>query len=122
MMEIRPTVAQGFAVTGSSIGSNDHPGAGQVRPPTKIHVFAIERHHRVEATETSEQVGANEQAGRRKDKDVAHRVVLFLIRLAGLDERVDLTEPVEPEPNMLQHPGVIPLGELGPDDPGVRSE
>ena len=39
----------------------------------------------------------------------------------GLDERVDLTEPVDTEPDVLQDPGIVPRDQLGADEAGVRA-
>jgi hypothetical protein len=93
-----------------------------VGAPAQIDVLAVERDARVESPEDPEQVGAHEQTGGREHEHVADRVVLFLVELAGLDDRVDFAEPVEAEADVLEQAGLVPVDELRSDDPGVGAE
>ncbi len=47
--------------------------------------------------------------------------MLLLVVLARLGDRLDLAEPVEAEPDVLEHAGVVPGDQLGTDEAGVRA-
>ena len=93
----------------------------KVCTPAQVDVVAVEADRRIEPAELAQQVGAHEDACRRQHEHVANGVVLFLVDLAGFDDRVDLAEPVEAEPDVLQPARFVPLDELGTDHPGVRA-
>ena len=78
--------------------------------PTNLHMDVLK--------EAMKQIGAHEDACRRQHEHVADGVVLFLVGLARLDQRVDLTEPVDGVADVLQHGGVVPLDELRADEAG----
>ena len=90
-------------------GHHDHPGAAVMDPPAQLGVFAVEVDRGIEAAQLAEQVGAHEQIGGGQHEDVPDTVVLFLVDLAGLDDRVDLAESVHPEPDRLQHARIVPV-------------
>ena len=92
-----------------------------VDSPAQLGVLAVEVDRRIEAPERAEQVGADQEVRRRQDEHVADAVVLFLVDLAGLDHRIDLTESVHAEADRLQHARVVPVDELGSDGTGVRA-
>ena len=56
-----------------------------MRPPAQVDVLAVEAHRRVEPAEGAEQVGADQEAGRRDGEHVGDGVVLLLVDLADLD-------------------------------------
>src|SRR5690606_15693178 len=101
------------------IGSDDDPRPGVVCPPAEFDVLAMERDRRVEPSEGPEKIGSHEHARRWNHKDIADRVVLFLIGFAGLDERIDLAESVETEPDTLQHATVVPFGQFRTNDASI---
>ena len=103
VIEVRAALDESLAVADTGIGRNDDAGAGEVGTPAEIDVLTVERDRRIEPAESTEQVGADQQARRRQHEHVAHRVVLLLVDLARLDDRVDLAEAVEPETDVLQH-------------------
>ncbi len=119
--QVRTPIGQTLAVATASARHDDDAGASEVRSPAQVDVVAVEPHGRIEALQRAEQVGAHQQAGRRDGEHVAHRVVLLLIDLAGLDQRVDLTEAVDSQADVLQQARFVPVDQLRPDDPGVRA-
>ena len=119
--EVGPALDELLAVSSSGRRHHDDAGTPAMRPPAQVDVFAVEADRRVEATERAEQIGAHEETGRRQREHVAHRVVLLLVDLTGLHERVDLTEAVDGETDVLQHPRPVPIDELRADDAGVRA-
>ncbi len=122
MSEVRTPFDQSFAVSYRGVGSNDHPGPGEVGTPAQIDVFAVERHRRIKTAERAEQIRPHEQARRRQHEHIAHGVVLLLVELTRIDHRIDFAEPVEAEPDVLQSARLIPIGQLRSDDSGVRTE
>ena len=121
VVQIRASLLEQFEVPDPGVGSDDDPGAVEVGPPAQVDVVAVEADRRIEAAELAQQVSAHEDARRREHEHVADGVVLFLVDLAGLDDRVDLTEPVEAESDVLQPARLLPLDELGTDHAGVRA-
>ena len=95
---------------------HDHACPAAVGAPAQVEVLAVEADRRVEPAERAEEVGAHQEARRREREHVAHGVVLLLVDLAVLDDRVELAEAVDPEPDVLQPGRVRPLDELGADD------
>ena len=122
MVEIWPALGESLAMADSRVGRDDDACAGEVGSPTQLDVVAVERDARIEPAERPEQIGAHEEARRRQHEHVAHRVVLLLVVLSGLDDGVDLTEAVETEADVLQQAWLVPVGQLGADDPGVGAE
>ena len=120
-MEVGPAHVELFAVAHGRLRSDDDPRTAQVGTPAQVDVVAVERHRGVEPPEGAEQVGPREEAGGREDEHVADGVVLLLVVLARLGDRLDLAEPVEAQPDVLEHARVVPRDELGTDDPGVRA-
>ena len=118
-MEVGPAHDQLLAMAHAGLRGDDDAGAAEVGPPAQVDVVTVERDGGVVAAEGAEEVGPGEDARRREDEHVADRVVLLLVVLPRLGDRVDLAEPVEPEPDVLQHERVLPRHELGPDEPGV---
>ena len=108
-----------LAVAGAGAGHDHHARSAEVGPPAQLDVVAVEAQCRVEAAQAAEQVGADQQAGRRQGEHVTHRVVLLLVDLARLDERIDLAEAVDAEADVLEAAGVAPLDQLRADDAGV---
>ena len=121
MVQIRAPLLEPFDVPDTRVGCDDDPRAVMVGPPTQVDVVTVEADHRIETLELTQQVGAHEDAGRRQHEHVTNGVVLFLVDLAGFDDRVDLPEPVEAEPDVLQPARLVPLDELGTDHSGVRA-
>ena len=119
VVQVGPPHLELLAVADTGLRRDDDACAAQVDAPAQVDVVAVERDRRVEPAERSEEVGAHQEARRRHGEDVADGVVLLLVVLAGLGDRVDLPEAVEAEPDVLQHSGVVPGDELGPDDAGV---
>ncbi len=122
MVQVGSTIIQAFDVPNAGIRRNDDPGTGQVRSPAEIDVVPVERDGGVEAAERTKQVGSDEHASRRQHEHVTDGVVLLLIGLTRVDDRVDLTEAIEAEADVLQHLRVVPFGQFGSDHAGVRSE
>ena len=79
-----------------------HPGAADVGPPAQVDVLAVEAHRRVEPAEGAEQVGADEEAGRRDGEHVGDGVVLLLVDLADVDPAGRLAEAVDVEADVLR--------------------
>ena len=121
VVEIRTADLELLAVTHPGLRRDDDAGTAQVDPPAQLDVVAVEGDRRVEPAERAEQVGPHEQAGRREREHVADGVVLLLVVLARIGDRIDLAEAVEPEPDVLEHGGVVPRHELRSDHAGVRS-
>ena len=95
----------------------DHLG-----PPAQVEVLAHGHDGGVEAAELVEQVGPHQGGPAGGHEHVAHRVVLAVVDLAGLDP-VDHRSPlVHGHPHMDQALGVVPADHLGRDDPGVGAE
>ena len=121
VVEVGAALGELLAVADTGVGRDDDAGAGEVGPPAQVDVVAVERDRRVEAAERAEQVGAHQQAGRRQHEHVADGVVLLLVELARFDDRVDLAEAVEAEPDVLQHARVVPVDtSLGPTMPAFE--
>ena len=121
MVQIRAPLLEPLEVPDPCVGCDDDPSAVMVGPPTQVDVVTVEADRRIEPAELAQQVGAHEDARRRQHEHVADGVVLFLVDLTGFDDRVDLAEPVEAEPDVLQPARLFPLDELGTDHPGVRA-
>ena len=77
----------GLAVPHPRVGRDHHARAGDAGPPAEVEVLGAGEGLRVEAAELGEEVGPHEHHGARDEEDVAHRVVLLLVELAGLDAR-----------------------------------
>ena len=121
MGEVGATLGEPTEVAGPGRRHHDHPCATEMGSPAQIEAVTVEIDGIVEAPERAEQVGTNEQARRGEGEHVAHRVVLLLVGLTGLDDRVDLAEAVDRQADVLQHDGLVPVDELRPDDAGVRA-
>ena len=100
---------------------HDDAGSAVVHPPAELDVLAVQVDRVIEPAELSEEVGAHQQTGGREDEDVTHAVVLFLVDFAVLDGLIDHAEPVESEPDALQHRRIVPIDELRPDGAGIRA-
>ena len=72
-------------MTGTRGGHDQHTSATEMRAPTQIDVVADMLDRGVEAADRSKEVGAHHHAGGRHSEHVAHRIVLFLVELTGLD-------------------------------------
>ncbi len=121
MTQVGAALRQSLLMPRHRRGDDEHPGAAEMGPPAQVEVVSVELDAGMKALERPEQIGPYEQAGRGQAEDIPHRVVLLLIHLAGLDERVDLTEPVDAETDVLEDPRVVPRHELRADDPGIRA-
>jgi hypothetical protein len=119
--EVGTAFGQSLEMAGAGRRHHHHPRPAEVGAPAQVDVVAVELDRRVEPAERSEQVGAYQEARRRQREHVANRVVLLLVGLTGLDERIDLTEAVDAESDVLQHDRVVPIHQLRADDAGVRA-
>ncbi len=117
--KIRTTVHEPRTVPYRCRRRHDHPGATVVDPPAQLGVLTVEVDRRIEAPERPEQIRTYQEVGRWQDEDVANSVVLFLVDLAGFDDRIDLPEAVHPEADGLQDARFVPVQELGTDGAGV---
>ena len=112
-------ILSALAVPHPRVRRDHHARAGDARPPAEVEVLRARERLRVEAAELGEEVGAHEHHGARDEEHVAHRVVLLLVELAGLDARVRHAEAVDRLPDLEQDLRVVVLDELRADDRGV---
>ena len=115
-------LAERLEVAGGGVGDDDDPGAGQVGPPAQVDVLAVQRHALVEAVQRAEQVGPHEQGPAAHVEDVADGVVLLLVQLAGLGRRGHGSGLVDGPAHRTDAPRVVPVQELGAQDPTVGAE
>ncbi len=118
----RSRTVGGLHVANDRGGYSDDPSPGDLRPPRQVEVLAEEVHGRVEAAEDREQVGSDERASAGRAEHVPHRIVLFLVEFAPLDDRRAHTGLVRGLADGEQAAGVVPLDHLGRGDPRVGPE
>ena len=125
--ETRPLVVGdavlfGLEVTHAGVGVHHHARTDDVGTPAQVERLAVRGDLGIEAVERVEQVDAHEQAGLGDHEHVAHRVVLLLVELPGLDQRHEHPGLVRTHAHGEQTEGVVPFDELRADDAGVRAE
>jgi hypothetical protein len=99
---------------------NDHdPRTGEVSSPTQIERLAVESMARFETFESPEEVGSDQETGRRQSELVARRVVLFLIEFEGFESVVEFAETVDVETHRRQKGRLVPVHQFGSEDPGI---
>ena len=104
------------------VGGDDHPRPRHLRAPREVEILPHGHDPRVEALELAPQVGPDQGAAPGSHEDVAHGVVLPVVDLALEDAVDDGPGLVTAHPDVQEDPRVVPVDELGRDDPGVGAE
>ena len=119
LVEVRSPGGQVGNVAGVGRRGHDHLGAGDTGPPAQVEILAVEALSGVEAAERGEQVGPDELTAAGQVVDVTDGVVLALVVLPRLHVGRRVAGAVDGHPHRQQLAGVVPLGHLGPDQPGI---
>ncbi len=112
----------GLQVPHACCRRHHHPGPGDVGPPREVEVLPVETHEGVEAVERGEQVGSYQHAPAGREEDVADVVVLRLVELPALGQGHRRPPSVGAHPHLEKAGRLVPVEELGSDDPGVGPE
>ncbi len=112
----------GLAMSDPRLGGDDDPGTGDLAAPRQVQVLAHGHDPGIETLELSEEVGADEDAPRGRDEDVADGVVLAMVDLTLEDPVDDGAGLVATHADVEQDARVVPVDELRRDDPGVGAE
>ena len=111
-----------LAVAHPGVGGDDHPRPRHLRAPREVEILPHGEDPRVEALELAPQVGPDQGAAPGRHEDVAHRVVLPVVDLPLEDAVDDGPCLVTAHPDVQEDPRIVPVDELGRDDPGVGAE
>ncbi len=121
MVKVRTAIYQCLTVADPGRRHHNHASTAEVCPPAEIDVVTLVLDGRIEATDGAEQISASEKAGGGHREDVAHGIVLLLVELTWLDDRVDLTEAVHAEADVLELTRVVPVDQLRADNARVAA-
>ena len=111
-----------LAVANPGVGRHDDPRTGDLATPRQVEVLAHCDDAGIEALELAEEIAADEHAAAGRNEDVAHRVVLPVVDLAGDDAVHHGACLVAAHPDVEQDAGVVPIDELRGDDAGIGAE
>ena len=121
MGKIRSAFAQLAAMPHPRRRRHHDAGATVVQTPAQLGVLAVEVDRRIEAPEGPEQIGADQEIGRRQDEDVADAVVLFLVDLAGSRSTGSISPKRSmPSPTACSTRGSSQSTNLGPTAPAFE--
>ena len=106
--EVRTSLDEFGPMTSTSSRDDEDTSPAEVRPPAQVEAVAVEVDVGRETTERAEQVGSDQQTGRRQGEHVPDGVVLLLVDLAGLEDGIGFAEPVDGHADLLEHLGARP--------------
>ena len=95
---------------------------GRVDLPAEVEVVAEDRQLGVEAADRVPHVAPDQRAGGADGEHVLDLVVLALVVLAPLQPGLAVAGCVGGEPDLDQHPGVVPVADLGAEQRGRGAE
>ena len=102
-----------------SVGRDDDAGADEAGAPAEVEVGRARFGARVEAAELVGEIDAEQHRRVGDAEDVAHRVVLLLVELAGLDAGERDAVAVDRQADLDEHVGPVEVDDLRADDRGV---